>query len=189
MKLAENDLNALRAVKQAIESDRARFSKSGDISRGWLTATEIQEFSGLFLERGFRVSLNNLVSMGFLEQRSAASIRTYRLNERGNQILAAVSADSKEIIVADSASWTGVVRPPQIRQVLIILEEMEQVCETITNNEQRAQILGLIRALELLLAMPEPPREGIVSLVRDPAFANIVQVGTFLAAIVAAVRA
>jgi predicted transcriptional regulator len=189
VKLFEGDLEALRATKRAIESDRAKFSKSGDIARGWLTATEIIEFSGSPENKGFRIALNNLASLGFLEQRLSASIRNYRLTEKGRKIVQSAGSKSTEVIVANSAAWTGVVEAPQIRQVLLILEEMEHVCEKIRNNQQRAQIIGLIRALEMLLAVPEPPRQGIVSLVRDPAFANIVQVGTFLAAIVAAVRA
>ena len=65
---------------------------------------------------------------------------------------------------------------------------MEDVCERLTNNQVRAQIFGLIRALEALLTVPEPPRPGIVSLLRDPAFANVTQVGTLIAALIAAIR-
>ena len=186
--LTRSEFDALQAVKAATDSPNAKHSPSFDAQKGWLTVTEIREFSGIELSKNVRPTLIHLERSGYLSQKAPASIRHFRLNEKGLHLLKSGFSDENDPIVVDSASWTGIIEPVQIQRVLLILSDMEDVCESIRNNRDRAQIFGLIRALEVLLTVPDPPRQGVVSLLRDPAFANVVQVGTFLAALIAAVK-
>ena len=184
----ESEFAALRSVKLAIESTGAKFSKSVELKRGWMTVTEIREFSDQNEYNNIRPSLKYLAENGYLNQKITASIRHFRITKKGENLLQNEKSFSTEIDTINSTLWTGIIEPIQIQRVLIILSDMEDVCETIRNNRDRAQIFGLIRALEIILSIPDPPRQGIVSLLRDPAFANIVNVGTFLAALIAAVK-
>ena len=181
------EYDVLAAVKSASESDEARSSVSFDVSRGWLTGTQVFELSGL-TGPNIRPVLHRLREDAYIDARSYESIRLFRVNAKGTQRLATGRPSEDDSQGYSSESWTGIIDAVQIGRVSIILSEMEDVCERITNNHDRAQIYGLIRALECLLTIPEPPRQGVVALVRDPAFANIVQVATFLAALIAAVK-
>ena len=181
------EYDVLAAVKSASDSDLARSSSSFDVSRGWLTGTQVVDFSDL-TGPNIRPVLNLLREVGYVDARSHESIRLFRLNAKGSQRLATGRPNEDDNQAYSSQSWTGIIDAVQIGRVSIILSEMEDVCERITNNHDRAQIYGLIRALECLLTIPEPPRQGVIALVRDPAFANIVQVATFLAALIAAVK-
>jgi hypothetical protein len=181
------EYDVLAALKTAADSDQAKASGSFDVQKGWLTGTQIIGFSSI-TGPNIRPALNLLRERGFIDTRSHEWLRLFRINQRGIARLEQGKPRADADLIFSSYAWTGVVDPVQAQQVLAILAEMEDVCEQISNNHDRAQIYGLIRAIEVLLTIPEPPRQGLVALVRDPAFANIVQVATFLAALIAAVR-
>ncbi|RVQ69212.1 hypothetical protein EKN06_03155 [Croceicoccus ponticola] len=187
-----NDLNRLEfdvlsAVLKATDCYEAKNSTSFDVEKGWLSATQIAELSG-YEGPNIRVPLQNLTSDGFLNRRSHQSVHIFRIARKGRDRVNLAPPDESQEFASMSSSWTGIIQPIQVHQVMVILSDMEDVCERISNNHDRAQIFGLIRALEALVNLPDPPRQGVVSLVRDPAFANVVQVGTFLAALIAAVK-
>jgi hypothetical protein len=182
------EYDVLASTKSANSSDEANISALFDVKNGWLTATQITQFSGLS-GPSIRPALNSLVEAGLLQSRTFDAIRLFKITGKGlDRIDQGPPAENSDLSVS-SRAWTGIVDPIQAGKALAIVAEMEDVCEQITNNHDRAQIYGLIRALELLLTLPDPPRQGVVSLARDPAFANIVQVATFLAALIAAVKA
>lgn len=182
------ELNVLRAVTKISESVDRRASLGSELfNEGWTTSAMVRlELGSKSLDT--RRTLRRLVDWGCLETLDYAQAQFFRMSGKGHRALLGESFSDVPPSL-DSSSWTGVVTPLQIIQILQIVSEIEDVCEEITNNETRSQIFGLVRALEILLEIPNPPRLGIVSLVRDPAFANIVQVGTLFAAIVAAVKA
>ena len=176
-------LNFFEAVK---ETDAHKNSVFHEHKRGWFSNVEIREFLGS-PSLSTRTALGALASYGLVTENTAAGFRQYRITPVGMDRLKsgflAVDADS-----ASSYTWTGVVDPVQAERALAIISELEDACERMTNNSDRAQVMGLVRALEILLTIPEPPRAGIVALIRDPAFANIVQLATFLAALAAAIK-
>ena len=180
------EFEVLRAVQDFSKSDAARQHMLLETQQGWITNVNVMEF----LESPSlptRTTLRELSAKGLLAEKVLHYSRHFRLTHKGIERLIA-GPPTDEVDAFDSKTWTGVVDPIQAERALFIVSEMEDVCERMTNNFDRAQIMGLVRALELLLTIPEPPRLGIVSLVRDPAFSNIIQVAAFLAALVAAVK-
>lgn len=177
----------LVALRMATENPEGPGYNPHDNDKGWFLATQLSD-RNLVSGSGVRPVLLALNELGLVEKKSLESGRYFRLTKRGHALAIEDFADNVDASVVDSSAWTGIIEPPKVHQALIILAEIEDICEKIKNNHDRAQIYGLIRALELLLTVPEPPRQGVVALVRDPAFANIVQVATFLASLIAAVK-
>lgn len=120
-------------------------------------------------------------------------VQLFRLSGLGERAMRIFEEEGDGIVPrtirVDSSTWTGIITSAQIYYVLQIVSEIEDIAESIKDNVARSQILGFVTALKVLLELPEPPRKGIVELARDPAFANIIQIGTFLAAIIAAMKA
>jgi hypothetical protein len=195
--LSEWELDVLRAVQKVSSRTESNLKAHKDyfgnqtlaLEDGWTTsATVKEELKARSLAT--RHTLRRLADWGFLNSMQVAQAQCFKLSATGiDALLGQLSIQDSNLPIVDSSNWTGVVSPTQIGQVLNILSEIEDICETIVENEPRAQILGLVRALEILLDLPNPPRSGIVELIRDPAFANIVQIAACLAAIVAAIRA
>jgi hypothetical protein len=177
----------LVALKLATANPEGPGYNQLDNNKGWFLASQLTDrnlVSGLDV----RTVLLALHEKGLVEKKSLESGRYFRLTKRGRALADEEFQGNSDATTVDSSSWTGIIEPPKVHQALTILAEMEDVCEKMKNNHDRAQIYGLIRALELLLTVPEPPRQGVVALVRDPAFANVIQVATFLTALVAAVK-
>lgn len=160
-----------------------------DNDRGWFLASQLTD-RRLVAGSGadVRSVLRDLAQIGLVETKSLESGRYFRLTAKGRALAREDYSEEAEPIEVDSSTWTGIIEQPKVHQALAIIAEMEDVCEKMKNNRDRAQIYGLIRALELLLTVPEPPRQGVVALIRDPAFVNVVQVATFLASLIAAVK-
>ena len=177
----------LSALKEARDHPEGPGYSHFDSSKGWFLASQLVD-KKLLSGSNVRPGLVALCEVGFAETRYFESGRYFRITTRGANRLEDGYTDDANLMLIDSSKWTGIIEPVKISQVLAILFEMEDACEKITSNHDRAQIFGLIRALEVLLNIPEPPRQGVVSLIRDPAFSNIVQAATFLAAIIAAVK-
>jgi hypothetical protein len=195
--LSEWELDVLRAVQKVSARTEINLKAQEDyfgnktlaLEDGWTTsATVKEELKARSLQT--RHTLRRLADWGHLNSIQVSQAQCFRLSSIGiDALLGAVAEQVTAPSMIDSAVWTGTVSPAQIGQVLNILSEIEDICETILENEPRYQILGLVSALEILLYLPNPPRTGIIYLIRDPAFANIVQIATCLAAIVAAVKA
>ncbi|MXO85214.1 hypothetical protein GRI38_04145 [Altererythrobacter aurantiacus] len=158
---------------------------------GWVTSSRVREQIGAkSLET--RKGLQHLVVEKMLQSSRLGGVEVFRLSGLGARALEVWEDEHQrlgEAIRVSSSDWTGLVSPIQIKQVLSIVSQIEDCAEAIRENEVRSQILGLALAIKTLLDLPQPPRQGLVELIRDPAFANIVQIGTFLAAITAALRA
>ena len=187
------ELRALRAIAK-ISSLYPRPTSGPMIPQqdGWVTSARVREYlQSKSLET--RSTLINLAEDGLLEKEKMFGVQQFRLTDIGRAYLepdGELEAGSPIVrSTIDSSAWTGIVSPPQIYHVLQIVSQIEDVAEEIQENEARAQIMGLVSALKILLDLPSPPRQGIVALARDPAFANLIQIGTLLAAIVAAVKA
>ena len=185
--ITKRQFDVLSALKQATEHPDGPGNSPRDSSRGWFLASQLTD-KKLLSGGDVRSVLLELCGDGFVEAKWQESGRYFRLTKSGIAKLEMGYEDPQELIMVDSSRWTGIIEPVKIYQALSILNDMEDACEKIKNNHDRSQIFGLIRALELLLTIPEPPRQGVVSLIRDPAFANIVQVATFLAALIGAVK-
>lgn len=183
------DLELISAVKEIGDHYPKSEFDFGSIPQqhGWVTSARVREHIGAnSLET--RKGLKHLAVEGYLENETFEQVDFFRLSALGDRALA-IAADSDDPIRAVASDWTGIIEPVQIQQVLRIVSEIEDVAEGIQDNMMRSQILGLVQALKVLLDLPQPPKKGVVELVRDPAFANIVQIGTFLAAIIAALKA
>lgn len=198
--LTEFDRKVLLAVQEIASRYKADFAnytfyeKFGPIPQelGWVTSARVRETIGArSLET--RRTLQNLAADDLMESEVFDSVEQFRLTMLGERFLdgslPSLHEPHVELTRIESTVWTGRVTAPQIYQVLQIVSEIEDVAEGITDNEARAQMYGLITALKTLLDLPNPPREGIVALARDPAFGNLIQIGTFLAAIIAAMKA
>ena len=185
--ISEWEYNVLRAVQEIADSPQAKIDILLETRQGWLTNVHVRDLLEAPSVKT-RTTLRTLAAQGLLTERMFMSSRHFRLTQKGLDRLSKPAPSSNDGSV-DSQSWTGVIETFQTKRALAILSEMEDVCEQMRNNNDRAQILGLVRALEILLNLPDPPRAGVVSLARDPAFANVIQVGAFLAALVAAVKA
>ncbi|MFO6429678.1 hypothetical protein ACLBKT_06230 [Erythrobacter sp. W302b] len=187
------ELRVLRAIaKISSMYPRPMSGPTIPLQEGWITSGKLREYlQSKSLET--RATLNSLADDGLLEQEKIFGVQQYRLTDLGRQYLDPdADVDAQPLIERssiDSSAWTGIVTPPQIYHVLQIVSQIEDVAEEIQENEARAQIMGLVAALKILLDLPSPPRQGIVALARDPAFANLIQIGTLLAAVVAAVKA
>ncbi|WP_417617673.1 hypothetical protein [Parasphingorhabdus sp.] len=193
-KLSEFELDLIKTVKEIADSHvSASSSWSSPAALGWTTSGSVRSVLGS-KSLPTRETLRRLAARGFIDLDVQGQVQYFRTNLKSTDALLGVfdavdSADGfTETSGIDSKSWTGVVSPVQVQQVLIILSEIEDVCESMTENLPRAQVMGLVRALEILLDLPNPPRTGVLALVRDPAFANVIQVATLLAAITAALK-
>ena len=190
--LSKLEFDVLSAVRN-IRTHYPQFGIGDAIPQqeGWVTSARVRETLGTkSLET--RRTLQHLAIDGLLQEMEVEKVQMFRLSGQGERFLGEPHASderSDRPIRAESESWTGILELPQIRQVLQIVSEIEDVAENMRGNVERAQILGLIGALKILLDLPDAPRAGIIELVRDPAFANIIQVATLLAAIVAVLRA
>ncbi|MDG5751353.1 hypothetical protein P8R33_09570 [Qipengyuania sp. XHP0211] len=185
--LTKRQFAILNALQEAKNLPVGQGDSYTDSMNGWFLATQLLD-KGLVDGGHPRPVLQSLCKLHLAESIGRESGRYFRITPTGKRRLDQGFTEADDQISVDTSSWTGVVEPIQVVQVLTILGEMEDVCERMTDNAARAQIMGLIRALELLVDLPNPPRQGIVSLVRDPAFANIVQFATFFAALIAAVK-
>jgi len=185
--LSKWEFDVLSAVNEARTKPLPFEGPTFDAERGWFTVTQITDLNNL-KGPSIRPVLYSLIGGGFVESKPLESGRYYRVTAKGKARLSQGFSEEQEQTFVNSSAWTGIIDPVQVAQVMVILGEMEDVCEQITENQPRAQIFGLIRALEILVNVPEPPRQGVVALLRDPAFANVVQVATFLTALVAAVK-
>lgn len=155
------------------------------IQQGWMTSARVREHLGKrSLET--RKSLKRMASLGYVDLSTINGVDSFRINARGTEALLRRKGEG---LAVKAQTWTGLVSPIQIAQILNIVSEIEDICEGIQDNELRSQIYGLIRALQALLEVPNPPKVGLLALIGDPAFANIVQIATCLAAIVAALKA
>ena len=186
-RISEWEFDVLAALKAAKDIPGKPGVSSFDAERGWFTVTQVSERNEL-KGPSIRPALTVLCEAGFAQSKPLDSSRYYRVTQRGLDLIETGFQPDDDRLVVNSGSWTGIIEPVQVSQVLAILSDMEDVCERITDNQERAQIFGLIRALEVLVNLPNPPRQGVVALLRDPAFANIIQVATFLAALLAAVK-
>ncbi|MFN3818895.1 hypothetical protein [Blastomonas sp.] len=182
-------LLALRDVAASYPKSSLEWSSLQD--EGWVTSAQVREELGSkSLET--RQALKHLAVEGTLSEMFDRGIQMFRLSGKGERALAAMQSMDRDLNSSagnvESRTWTGTISPIQAYQVLQVVSEFEDVAESITDNMNRAQIMGLISAIKILIELPEPPREGIIQLIRDPAFANIVQIGTFLAAVIAAIN-
>lgn len=126
-------------------------------------------------------SVQNLLRIGCIAEMPGTKPPSYIVTPTGERFYRRfVRASLDELGGVDSASWTGIVTPTEVRHVLAIVADIEGVARTIGDNEKQSQIIGLVTALRAILETPEPPRQPILSIVRDPAFAHIVEVGAFL---------
>jgi hypothetical protein len=184
--LTRQEIDVLRELMAIAEKyPKATLEDSIPQQEGWTTSARIRESLGSgSLET--RRSLRRLADWGYADQKKINGSEWYKINGRG---AAAFLRNTDASAAIDSSLWTGSVSAIQVHQILSIVSEIEDACETITDNYARSQILGLVRALEILLTIPEPPRQGIIALIRDPAFNHVIGFGTFLAAIVAALKA
>ena len=185
--ITEWQFQVLSALKEATDHPEGPGYNQTDNKRGWFLATQLVD-KKLLSGSNIRPALELLCSSALVERTSRDSGRYFRITKGGIRRLERGITDSGNKIIIDSSNWTGIIEPVKVFQAMAIVHEMEDVCENIKNNHDRAQIFGLIRALDVLLNVPEPPRQGIVGLIRDPAFANIVQIATFLAALIGAVK-
>lgn len=185
--LTKWQFEVISALKEATDHPEGPGNSPHDSSRGWFLASQLSD-KNLVNGPNIRPALLALCDARLVESTFRSSGRYFRLTNSGVRRLEEGYSEVENPMSVDSSNWTGIIEPVRVYQALAILNEMEDACEQIENNHDRSQIFGLIRALEVLLNLPEPPRQGIVSLVRDPAFANLVQVATFLAALLAALR-
>ena len=155
---------------------------------GWVTSARAREELGSkSLET--RRTLQHLSVEGIVEVQEFDRVQFFRLTSAGERLLQTSKQDGNADVLIDSSRWTGLISAPQISQVLRIVSEIEDVAETILDNSERAQIIGLVSAIKILLDLPEPPRMGLMSLLRDPAFANILAIGTLITSLIAALKA
>ena len=185
--ITERQFEVLAALKKATGDPKGPGYNSNDSQRGWFLASQLTD-KKLLSGNDVRAALLSLCNVGLAERKQLESGQYFRLTRSGDRKVEEGFRDDQIQVIVDSTSWTGVIERPKVYQALAILNEMEDACEKIKNNHDRAQIFGLIRALDVLLNIPDPPRQGVVGLIRDPAFANIIQVATFLAALIGAVR-
>ncbi|MEM7778836.1 MAG: hypothetical protein AAF697_00425 [Pseudomonadota bacterium] len=177
-----------RRYKSDFEEDEF-YKRFGPIPQqlGWVTSARVREELGANSVET-RKALNHLAIDGLLETESIESAKQYRLTPLGSRFLVDAKRtegdDQSETVAIDNGDNFS-VSVVQRGQILALLSEIEDVAEGITDNETRAQIFGLIRALKVLLDVPNPPKAGMLAIIRDPAFANLVQIATFLAAIAA----
>ncbi len=124
----------------------------------------------------------NLLKLGCIaEVGSGSPVPEYVITPIGERFYQRfVQASLDELVGIDSASWTGIVSPVEVAHVMSIVADIEAVARSIGDNEKQSQIIGLVTALRAILETPEPPRKPILSIVRDPAFAHIVEVGALL---------
>lgn len=127
-------------------------------------------------------AVQNLLRVGCIaEVPESGPLKHYIVTPAGERFYQRfVKASLDEISGTDSAKWTGIIAPAEVRYVLKIVQDIEDVALSISSNEKRSQIIGLVTALRAILETPEPPRQPILSIVRDPAFAHILEVGSFL---------
>ncbi|MBS0254683.1 MAG: hypothetical protein JSS36_05600 [Proteobacteria bacterium] len=185
--ISKRQFDVLSALKQAADQPFGPGDSFYDHRKGWFLASQLVD-KKLLTGGDVRAVLIDLCDSGLVETKFAESGRYFRLTGKGSRKVDEGQDEVLNIDSVDSSKWTGIIEPPKVYQALHILSDMEDACEKIVNNHDRAQIFGLIRALEVLLTIPEPPRQGVVSLLRDPVFGNVVQVATFFVALIGAVK-
>jgi hypothetical protein len=132
-------------------------------------------------------SLAKLATAGFISEINDGNLDVFTTTERVDEALSQFYQSKSNLI--DSQKWTGLIRPAEVAHVLSIVHQIELIAEEFSDNVAKAQIHGLVTALRALLELPESPRKPVLSLVRDEAFANLVQISALLVAIASYLKA
>ncbi|WBY08603.1 hypothetical protein PIB19_03800 [Sphingomonas sp. 7/4-4] len=171
------EIRVLRGVIEVGFDDRAHYAYNDELrSIGWITSGRLSAHlrSESFITRK---SLRRLADSGYLDRAYRDEVEYFRINAVGRAAL--TPPDELEAPSAFSLTKFGLVNDEQVTKIIRILSQIEDLSESTQDNLQRSQISGLVRSLNILIQLPQVPKEGILALLRDPAFANIVQLGTF----------
>ena len=136
-----------------------------------------------------RQALESLSSRMITERTKFGDVTVFRLSSKGHDLI----IDRPEGREEDSSSFPlevsgASLSETEVSKIISILSQMEDVAEGEKNNSERAQIYGLIKAVRALIDLPEPPRRGLLALLSDPVFGNLVQIAALAAAIIAVVK-
>ena len=178
------EVRVLRGVVEVSVDDREHYHFTDELrSHGWVTSGRL---AAHLLSESFHVrkSLRKLAELGSLDRTYRDDIEYFRITPSGMQKI----AQPKIIEYQSSVDPHRVLDGDQVHEVIKILHEIQDVAEETEDNFDRAQISGFARSLEILIQLPVVPKTGILALIRDPAFANVVALGAFLTAIYAAVK-
>ena len=174
--LGPYDFSALEAFFEPRQGKRSREDNSLSLS--------VADIRDHVMRRSTVVTAGNvkkLLGLGCIEQTEGSGFPPrYDVTPTGESFYRRFVKASLDTAGVESYRWTGVVSPPKVVHILAIIDDMEKVVEGILDNAKHSQIVGLIIALRAILQTPEPPKAPVLSIIRDPAFANIVEVGSFL---------
>lgn len=174
-------MRVVRAVLEAGYDDQHQFGYWDELrNKGWVTSGRISAFlkSESFATRK---TLRRLADLGYLDQAYREHTEFFISNARGELAISNPPLPPK----VDQISSLNDI---DIFEIKKLLGKIEDISETIVDNQTRAQIVGFVRLVDVLVDLPDPPKAGLLALIRDPAFANIVQLGVFLTAIYVLVK-
>jgi hypothetical protein len=177
------ELRLLRGVVEASYDDVHDYGYFDDLrSKGWITSGRLRSHlksDSLVTRR----TLRRLADYGYLDSTIRDETEYFHINEKGSVEISDIATD--DVIYLQSRA----ISDDNIIQIQKILSEIEDLSESVLANSEKQQIIGFVKSVKILIDVPDVPKAGILSLIRDPAFANIVQLATFLAALAAVVKA
>ncbi|WP_147418737.1 hypothetical protein [Sphingobium terrigena] len=182
-KLNAWELRTLRGIVEASYDDIHDYGYFDDLrSTGWITSGRLRahlKSDSLVTRR----TLRRLADFGYLDTTIRDETEYFHINEKGaHEISDIFSGDGDDQRVRE-------ISIEQVAEIQKILSEIEDLSESILSNSEKQQVIGFIKSVKILIDVPDVPKSGIIGLIRDPAFANIVQLATFLAALAAVLKA
>ncbi len=128
--------------------ERAISGNHGDFS---LTAPKIRQKSGYTISPSvFTLYLDELIKEGMVSKPAHGVSDRYQITSDGIRWM---DSQNDEGIIS-SKNWTGIVSPIQISQILPLILKIEHEAEKLIDNENRAQIRGIVKAIKICWMSP-----------------------------------
>lgn len=137
----------------------------------------------------FHTLIDDLEIRGLVHTRQQYRVsggRFFQISVAGLEAVRSGNAIESLALVSPTAAT---VSSHQITQVLRLVDDIETEAEKLSENNAKSQILGITKAVRILLELPQPPKGIILQLFRDDAFGNLTQFALLVAAVFAVLGA